>query len=117
MCKNEILTGEYKLEEEVDIGAIYGYKSFNLIDKGKLTHDMNGFRLEFYDSDVVYTQPPIYSYSVNADFYWYEGGDIISLGNSEILYYCFPRKEVPVAKIRLASEEIFKLSKIKNKKV
>ena len=72
---------------------------------------MNGFRLEFYDSDVVYAQPPIYSYSVNADFYWYEGGDIISLGNSEILYYCFPQKEVPVAKIRLASEELFKYHK------
>ena len=114
--KEEFLNGEYKLEEEVEIGAIYGYKAFNVLEKGKLTHDKEGFKLEFYDSKVTYTQSPIYSYSINADFYWYEGGDIISIGNSEILYYCFPRKEVPVAKIRLASEEMYKHYKNQTKK-
>jgi hypothetical protein len=114
--KQEILKGEYKLEEDVEIGAIYGYKSFNVLEKGKLTHNSEGFKLEFYDSKVTYTQSPIYSYSVNADFYWYEGGDIISIGNNEILYYCFPRKEVPVAKIRLASEEMYKHYKNQTKK-
>ena len=114
--KEEFLKGEYRLETEVEIGAIYGYKSFNLIGKGKLSHDREGFRLEFYDDDLTYTQSPIYSYSVNADFYWYEGGDIISLGNSEILYYCFPKKDVPVAKIRLATEEMYKYYKDLSKK-
>jgi rubredoxin len=114
--KKEFLNGEYKLEEEVEIGAIYGYKSFNVLEKGKLTHNSEGFKLEFYDSKVTYTQSPIYSYSLNADFYWYEGGDIISIGNNEILYYCFPRKEVPVAKIRLASEEMYKYYKDLSKK-
>lgn len=114
--KEEILKGEYRLEEDVEIGAIYGYKSFNTLEKGKLTHDKDGFKLEFYDSKVTYTQSPIYSYSVNVDFYWYEGGDIISIGNNEILYYCFPKKEVPVAKIRLASEEMYKYYKDLSKK-
>lgn len=114
--KEEFLKGEYRLEEDVEIGAIYGYKSFNTLEKGKLTHDKNGFKLEFYDSKVTYTQSPIYSYSVNVDFYWYEGGDIISIGNNEILYYCFPKKEVPVAKIRLAAEEMYKYYKDLSKK-
>ncbi len=113
--KRDILSGEYNLETEVEIGAIYGYKSFNLLEKGKLTHNKDGFTLEFYDSQVTYTQSPVYSYSVNADFYWYEGGDIISLGSSDILYYCFPSSGVPVAKIRLAAEEMYKLAKNKNK--
>lgn len=114
--KEEFLKGEYRLEEDVEIGAIYGYKSFNTLEKGKLTHDKNGFKLEFYDSKVTYTQSPIYSYSVNVDFYWYEGGDIISIGNNEILYYCFPKKGVPVAKIRLAAEEMYKYYKDLSKK-
>lgn len=109
--KQEFLKGEYKLEAEVDIGAICGYKAFNVIDKGKLTHDENGFKLEFYGSQTVFTQSPIFSYSANADFYWYEGGDIISVGNSDVLYYCFPSPSVPVAKIRLAAEEMYKYYK------
>jgi hypothetical protein len=108
---DEIRSGTYKLETEVDIGIIYGYKSFNEVGRGKLIHDNDGFRLHFYDGGVTVTQPPIYSYSINADFYWYEGGDIVSIGNTEMLYYCFPPKEVPVAKIRLASEALYKLSK------
>ena len=114
--KEEVIKGEYRLEEEVEIGAIYGYKSFNMLEKGKLTHDKDGFKLEFYDSKVTYSQSPIYSYSINADFYWYEGDDIISLGNSEILYYCFLSGEVPAAKIRLAAEEMYKYYKNLSKK-
>ena len=110
---DEIQSGAYKLETDVDIGIIYGYKSFNEVGKGKLVHDMDGFKLHFLDGNVTVTQPPIYSYSINADFYWYEGGDIISIGNTEMLYYCFPKSSVPVAKIRLASEELYK--KYKNK--
>ena len=110
---DEIQSGAYKLETDVDIGIIYGYKSFNEVGKGKLVHDMDGFKLHFSDGDVTVTQPPIYSYSINADFYWYEGGDIISIGNTEMLYYCYPKSSVPVAKIRLASEELYK--KYKNK--
>ena len=109
--KNEILSGDYRLEEEVDVGVIYGYKSFFEIGKGKLTHDMSGFKLDLEESNVSITHPANASYGLNADFYWYEGGDIISIGNSEILYYCFPRPEVPVAKIRLAAEEIYKIVK------
>ena len=114
--KQEILSGEYNLDAEVEIGAIYGYKSFNLLEKGRLTHSNDGFKLEFYKSEVSLSQSPVYSYSINADFYWYEGGDVISLGNSDILYYCFPSGDVPVAKIRLAAEEIYKLAKVKNKR-
>ena len=57
-----------------------------------------------------YTQKPSASYSLYSDYYWYEIGDMICIGNSQVLYYCFPTegKDV-VAKTRLAAEELYKL--------
>ena len=33
---------------------------------------------------------PLASYSLYSDFNWYELGDMISIGNNGIQYYCFP---------------------------
>ena len=56
-----------------------------------------------------YSQKPSESYSLYADYYWYELGDVICIGNANILYYCFPKdKRVSVAKARLAAEELYK---------
>jgi hypothetical protein len=44
----------------------------------------------------------------------YEIGDIICIGDSNVLYYCFPQTDVDVvAKTRLAAEELYKLKKQK----
>ena len=111
--KKEIEDGTYSLSTEVDIGVIYGYKSFYEVGEGVLTHDLNGLSLRSLDGQITASQPPRYSYSLNADFYWYEGTDIISFGNTEMLYYCFPKTKIPVAKIRIAVEETYKMLKEK----
>lgn len=50
------------------------------------------------------------SYSLYSDYFWYEIGDVICIGNGDLLYYCFPEdKKVNVAKARLAAEELYKL--------
>ena len=113
--KKEILDGTYKTEISVDIGAIYDYKQFYMLGSGTMRHDEDGFYLYSEDGKIDFKQPPLYSYSVNSDFYWYEGGDIISIGNSEMLLYCFPKEGVPVAKVRLATEELYKICKEKKK--
>ena len=38
---------------------------------------------------------------------------VICIGDQEIQYYCFPPKGTPVAKARLATEELYKLQKKK----
>ena len=59
---------------------------------------------------LEYTQNPQASYSVCSDFYWYEIGDVICIGNQKALYYCFPKiKGDFVAKVRLAAEEMYKI--------
>ncbi|MBQ9855582.1 MAG: NFACT family protein, partial [Clostridia bacterium] len=40
-----------------------------------------------------------------------EMGDVISIGDNEFSYFCFPQENVSVTKARLATEEIFKIKK------
>jgi hypothetical protein len=49
------------------------------------------------------------------DFFWYELGDVIGIGNKERLYYCFPKEKFPVTKARLAAEERYRMLKEQEK--
>ena len=68
------------------------------------------------DGKLEYCQKPLASYSLYSDYFWYEIGDVICIGDVNVLYYCFPKDcgDV-VAKTRLATEELYKIAK-KNKK-
>ena len=114
--RREIEAGEYSLDVEVDIGMMVDMKAIYMVGKGRLVHDGNGFHLTGCDGRLDYSQKPLSSYSLYADYYWYELGDMICIGNHNVLYYCFPRNcgDV-VAKTRLAAEEMYKLAKQKTR--
>jgi hypothetical protein len=38
---------------------------------------------------------------------------VICIGTNDCLYYCFPKDTTPVAKTRLAAEELYKIVKAK----
>ena len=109
--KEEILSGEYRLDVDVDIKMLVDSNCLYDIGSGKLTHSREGFRLVSDDGKIDYTQKPLASYTLNADYFWYEQGDVICIGNQKGLYYCFPKNcgDI-VAKTRLATEEIYKLA-------
>jgi len=108
--KEEILSGEYFLDTEVDIGMMVDYKALYMVGRGRLTHDpKRGFTLEGCDGKLKYEQKPLSSFGLCADYFWYEIGDMICIGNRDALYYCFPKKEGVVTKTRLAAEEIYKI--------
>ncbi len=107
--RQEILDGKYNLDCDVDIGIIADTKALYMVGGGTLKHDENGFTLTGCDGKLNYSQPPTASFGLNADYYWYEIGDVISIGNKERLYYCFPKANISVAKARLAHEELYKL--------
>lgn len=110
--KNEIVNGQYKIEREVDIYMLIDTKCIYKVGDGILTHTKDGFRLTGCDGKLEYTQAAELSYSLYSDFYWYEIGDVISIGTPKVLYYCIPKspKDV-VAKARIATEEIYKMIK------
>ncbi len=108
--RKEIDEGKYQLDIEVNISALKGTKALYNIGKGVLHHDINGFHLVGCDGKLDFKVSPRAQYSLYSDYYWYEIGDMISIGDSEVTYYCFPiDQNVDVAaKTRIATEEIYK---------
>ena len=112
----ELESGTYKLDEAVDIAMQVDYKAIYKVGSGRLVHDENGFRLTGCDGKLDYAQKPQSSYSLYADYYWYEIADCICIGDNEVHHFCFPKdKTVPVAKLRLATEELYKLTKARKR--
>ncbi len=110
VCK-ELAEGSYRLERDVEIGVLVNTKALYMVGSGKLVHDENGFHLTGCEGMLDYSQGPLACYSLYADYYWYEIGDVICIGNKDCLYYCFPAGGDVVAKTRIATEELYKLKK------
>lgn len=108
--REELLSNSYSFDEDVEILMAIDTKHIYRVGDGRLTHTNEGFRLTGCDGELSYVHKPLASYSVCVDFNWYEIGDMVGIGNHEALYYCFPKnKNAPVAKVRLAAEELYKL--------
>ncbi|MBQ7944447.1 MAG: 1-acyl-sn-glycerol-3-phosphate acyltransferase [Lachnospiraceae bacterium] len=108
--RKEILEGLYHLDLPVDICMIVDTKCVYRVGEGRLKHSMEGFHLTGCDGALEYIQKAKASYTLNSDYYWYQLGDIIGIGDNNALYYCFPKinRDI-VTKARLATEEIYKL--------
>lgn len=111
----ELLRGTYRWEADVCIRVLRDYKAIYEVGSGHLTHSPEGFTLTGCEGTLRYTQKPTASYGLYADYYWYEIGDMVCIGDQEFLYYCFPQSPTPVAKPRLAAEELYKLWKNRRK--
>ena len=107
----EIEEGSYKLEVPIKIGIIKDEKAVYMVGDGVLCHSKEGFHLTGCDGKLDYKQSVKASYSLYADYYWYEIGDMICIGDMKTLYYCFPQDSGDVvAKTRLAAEELYKMN-------
>jgi hypothetical protein len=110
--RQELEQGSYHLDVEVDIAMLVDFKNIYQVGSGRLTHGLEGFHLTGCDGRLDYVHSPKSSYGLYADYYWYEIGDMICIGNNDVLYYCFPKGSGDVvAKTRLAAEELYKLKK------
>ncbi len=117
MVRRDILEGKYGMDLDVDICAMVNNKKLYRIGTGRLVHNRDGFELTGCDGKLHYSQKPMASYSLNADFNWYEIGDVICIGDDKILYYCFPNNAGDfVAKARLATEEMYKIAKAESRR-
>lgn len=110
--RKEIEDGIYRLDVPVEIRMLVDTKALYTVGDGRLVHTAEGFHLTGCDGALDYTQKPLSSYSLNADYFWYEIGDVISIGDLNALYYCFPKTDIDIAaKTRLAAEELYKITK------
>ena len=107
--REDIKRGAYSMHVPCDIAILKDSRALYMVGSGTLHHDSNGFVLDGCDGKLHYEQAPGTSYSVNSDYFWYEIGDIVSIGTNDCLFYCFPKEGDVVAKTRLATEELYKL--------
>ncbi len=109
--RKELEDGEYSMDVPVDICMSVDTKAIYRVGEGRLIHNGEGFHLVGCDGKLDYVHTPQSSYSLYADYYWYEVGDVICIGNHKALYYCFPQvKGDFVAKARLATEELYEMT-------
>lgn len=110
--KKELLENTYRLDIPVKICMLVNMNCVYQVGEGNLLHTKDGFRLTGCEGKLDYFQEPIASYSLYSDFFWYEIGDVICIGDDKALYYCFPQEcgDI-VAKTRLATEELYKIAK------
>ena len=109
--RKEIEAGEYLLNVPVDIYVLADTKYLYRVGEGELTHNEQGFHLTGCEGKIDYKQKASSSYCLNADYFWYEIGDVIGIGDSKRLYYCFPKDAGDiVTKARLATEEMYKIA-------
>ena len=110
--REEIENNTYLLDVPVDICMMVNMKAIYRVGEGNLKHTVDGFHLIGCDGQLDYRQKPSASYSLYSDYFWYEIGDVICIGDNKVLYYCFPKIEKDiVAKTRLATEEMYKLAR------
>lgn len=108
--------GSYRLDTDVDIGMLVDFKGIYTVGSGHLTHTKDGFVLDGCDGKLHFEQGPGASYSLYADYFWYEIGDVICIGSNDVLYYCFPKMPDVAARTRLATEELYKMYRAAKKK-
>ena len=113
----EVKEGTFSIDCDVNILVLRDFKAVYDIGRGHFTQDAAGIRVTGANGELDFTHPASASYSLYADYFWYELGDMICTGNRDFLYYCFPdpAARVPVAKARLGAEESFKLAKSSRK--
>lgn len=110
--KEEIINENYHFEDDVYVYMTADSECVYEIGEGHLIHDLDGFHLSMYDGKIKFEMPSHTSYSANCDFYWYEIGDVIAVSDIKKQFYCIPKsKKDVVAKLKLATEEIYKLKK------
>ncbi|MCI8507448.1 MAG: 1-acyl-sn-glycerol-3-phosphate acyltransferase [Lachnospiraceae bacterium] len=114
--REEIETGTYFLDVEADIYMMVNMDCIYKVGSGRLQHNADGFSLSGCDGKLHYRQKTSLSYSLYSDYYWYEIGDMICIGDMKVLYYLFPKVSYDVAaKTRIAAEELYKLARASSK--
>ncbi len=113
--RKELENGTYLLDTPVDIAVQVNLDGVCMIGSGRLTHTLDGFHLTGGEGRLDYKQAATASHTLYSDYYWYEIGDVIGIGDNEFSYFCFPKDPVSVTKARLATEELYKMKRQKKR--
>ena len=110
--RKEIESGKYYFESDVHIDALPNSKGYIHLGKGKLIHNMDGFKLTGNDGnsnfEIILNSKNTYSVHIEYN-YLNKYGDCIDLNTLNDTLYVYPEnKKSSVTKISLATEELYK---------
>jgi len=113
--RKEIRSGSYSFDCQVDVNDLPNSKGFVHMGRGRLIHDLKGFRLtgvRDYDGEAFsMTLPAASTIAVHVEYNYRFGNkrDCIDLNTMDDTWYVFPEGQAfSVTKISLATEEMFK---------
>ena len=110
--RKEIESGTYNFEDEVEIYSLPSCMKFQILGKGKLTHNYNGFTVEGELNGKKYRikrmVPGMYGVHIEYDYCYVRPDDCIDISTSKDSLYCYPTKKNVVTKLSFATEELFK---------
>lgn len=110
--KKEIEEGKYYFEDEVRVDSLPNAKGYINLGKGKLIHDMQGFRLfgKYKGKKYEVKLEAKGTYSVHIEYnYLFKYGDCVDLNTLNDTLYVYPQgDDFSVTKISLATEELYK---------
>ena len=110
--KDEILRGEYRIEDIVDVDSLPNSKGFINMGEGHFVHDENGLKVTFNENgtDKTFIKTVPENYSCHIEFEYNNKGDCVSFSKGDDTYYFFFKnlKNV-IVKVHFAVEELFKL--------
>lgn len=112
--RSEIESGNYYFEDEVLIESLPNAKGYIPLGKGKLIHDVNGFRLtgDELGKPLELIKEPLSLYSLHIEYDYFKKGDCIDLSTLDDTYYIYPvNKQNVVTKLHFAVEELYKIKK------
>ena len=108
--RRHIESGTYEISDEVDIDALPNARGYINLGRGRLTHNLEGFRLEsvYAGGEISLHKTPASMYSCHIEYDYDKRGDCIDLSTLEDTYYIYPLNlRSCVTKIALATEELF----------
>jgi hypothetical protein len=114
MVRKDILSGSYKFNDEVMIESLPNAKGYIPLGKGQLSHDLDGFKLEFTEDNQQKTliKEPLSMYGLHIEYNYFEKGDCIDLSTLDDTYYIYPiHKKQVVTKLHFATEILYEIAK------
>lgn len=108
--RRQIKEGIYEIRDEVDVDSLPNARGYFNLGKGRLTHNLDGFKLEADLGQGLFSlhKTPASMYSCHIEYDYDKRGDCIDLSTLDDTYYIYPlNKRNCVTKIALATEELY----------
>jgi len=106
--RRQIEAGTYEVNDEVDVDALPNAKGYINLGRGRLTHNLEGFKLDVRNGLLKLEKTPTSMYSCHIEYNYDLRGDCIDLSTLMDTYYVYPMSlHCCVTKIALATEELF----------